>query len=245
MKKLISIAALFALFALTSSAWAIEQKSNLSRYARPATQKALASEQTERISYSIGMSLGQDFRMRDIQIDADQVAQGIADAMAGTQTRLTREEAMAALQELQEMAQAKQQATLQKAAADNLAAGETFLKTNAARPGVVTLDSGLQYEVLEPGKGRTPSVEDIVVVDYIGSFIDGSEFDSSYSRGEPATFSVGGIIPGWTEALLLMQEGAKWKLYIPAQLAYGEQGAPPVIQPNSTLIFEVTLKSIQ
>jgi FKBP-type peptidyl-prolyl cis-trans isomerase FklB len=245
MKNLIRITVLFALLALVGNAWAMEQKSDRSLYARPATKKNMTSSQTDRISYSIGMSLGQDFRMRDIEVNPEEVAQGLADAMAGNPTRLTREEAMAALQELQEMAMAKQQATLQAAAAENLAIGEAFLATNASRPGVVTLESGLQYEVLEAGNGRTPATDDVVLVDYVGSFIDGTEFDSSFSRGEPATLAVGSIIPGWTEALQLMQEGAKWKLYIPAELAYGEQGAPPVIQPNSTLIFEVTLKSIQ
>jgi len=246
MKKQLAVTvALLVLLAAAGSALAIEAMKDLSTYARPSTVKALSSVATDRISYAIGMSLGQDFSMREIEINAAQVAKGIEDAMSGGATRLTREEAMSALQELQEMALAKQAETTRKMAEKNLAEGQAFLAANGARPEVTTLDSGLQYEVLAAGNGRTPTADDMVVVDYVGSFIDGSEFDSSYSRGEPATFSVGGIIPGWTEALQLMQEGAKWKLYIPAQLAYGEQGAPPVIQPNTTLVFEVELKNIQ
>jgi FKBP-type peptidyl-prolyl cis-trans isomerase len=157
---------------------------------------------------------------------------------------LSEEEAIASLQKLQEMVVAQQQAALAKMAADNKAAGEAFLAENGKREGVVTTDTGLQYEVLTEGSGQKPQASDQVKVDYRGTFIDGTEFDSSYQRGEPASFSVTGIIPGWTEALVMMKEGAKWKLYVPSSLGYGEQGAPPVIEPNSTLIFEVELKEI-
>jgi FKBP-type peptidyl-prolyl cis-trans isomerase FklB len=127
----------------------------------------------------------------------------------------------------------------------NLAEGKAFLAGNAKKQGVKTLPSGLQYKVLSAGKGKTPKASDTVTVHYRGTLIDGSEFDSSVSRGQPATFKVDGVIPGWTEALQLMKESDKWQLFIPAALAYGERGAPPRIPPQSTLIFEVELISVQ
>lgn len=126
----------------------------------------------------------------------------------------------------------------------NQLAGEAFLKSNQKKPGIVTLPDGLQYKVLEKGKGNSPKSEDIVTVHYSGRLIDGTEFDSSYKRNQPATFPVAGVIPGWTEALKLMKVGSIWELYIPAKLAYGEQGAPPIIGPNATLIFKIHLIGI-
>lgn len=123
--------------------------------------------------------------------------------------------------------------------------GNAFLATNKAKPGVVTLSDGLQYKVITQGKGPKPSSQDIVVVDYTGTLIDGTEFDSSYKRGQPATFGVSGVIPGWVEALQLMNTGSTWMLYIPANLAYGDQGAPPLIGPNQTLVFKVHLIKIK
>lgn len=124
-------------------------------------------------------------------------------------------------------------------------AGEAFLSTNKAKPGVVTLPDGLQYKIITEGKGEKPTINDVVTVNYAGKLINGKEFDSSYKRGEPATFPVSGVIPGWTEALQLMPAGSTWELYIPASLAYGEQGAPPSIGPNETLIFKVQLISVK
>ncbi len=123
-------------------------------------------------------------------------------------------------------------------------AGELFLEKNKAKPGVITLPDGLQYKILKEGQGERPADTDMVTVNYVGTLIDGTEFDSSYKRGQPATFPVNGVIPGWTEALKLMKVGSTWKLYIPAALAYGEQGAPPAIGPNQTLIFKVQLLSV-
>ena len=125
------------------------------------------------------------------------------------------------------------------------ASGMAFLEANKTKPGVVTLPDGLQYKVITSGAGATPTDLDTVVVDYSGKLIDGTEFDSSYKRGQPATFPVAGVIPGWTEALKLMKAGATWEIYIPAKLAYGEQGAPPVIGPNQTLIFQVHLIEVK
>jgi FKBP-type peptidyl-prolyl cis-trans isomerase FklB len=127
----------------------------------------------------------------------------------------------------------------------NKAKGEAYLKENKKHPRVVTLPDGLQYIVITQGKGKQPKDQDIVSVDYVGTLIDGKEFDNSYKRGQPATFPVNGVIAGWTEALKLMKVGSKWKLFIPANLAYGEEGAPPVIGPNETLVFEVTLHEIK
>jgi len=233
--KMIAALAVFILVASTASA--VDRAS----YSRNKT--ALKSD-LDRASYSVGMSLGNDFKSRGIDINPDLLAMGMQDVIGGNETLLTQEEAIAALQKLQEMALARQQELLSQMAAKNLAEGEAFLAENGKREGVVTTASGLQYEVVAEGTGRSPKASDQVKVDYRGSFLNGTEFDSSYQRGEPASFSVEGIIPGWTEALLLMKEGAKWKLYIPAALGYGEQGAPPVIEPNSTLIFEVELKEV-
>ena len=231
-----NVAMLALIMLVATSSYAFDR----AKYSR---SSALKSD-LDRASYSIGMSLGQDFKSRDLKINPDILAMGIRDVLEGDSTLLNQEEAMAALQQLQAMAAAQQQELLAKMAARNKAEGDAFLAENGKREGVVTTASGLQYEILTEGAGKMPKAEDQVKVDYRGSFIDGSEFDSSYQRGEPASFSVQGIIPGWTEALLLMKEGAKWKLYVPASLAYGEQGAPPVIEPNSTLIFEVELKEI-
>jgi FKBP-type peptidyl-prolyl cis-trans isomerase FklB len=222
---------------VTSSAWA----SGWSKFTR---EGVVLDTDLDRASYSIGMSLGQDFKMREMQMNPDLIAMGIRDALEGNEPLLSQEQAVAALQKLQEIAVAKQQEALTRLASKNQADGVAFLAENGQREGVVTTASGLQYEILQEGSGKIPKASDSVSVDYLGTFIDGSEFDSSYKRGEPANFSVEGIIPGWTEALLLMKEGAKWRLYVPADLAYGEQGAPPVIGPNSTLIFEVELKEI-
>lgn len=124
-------------------------------------------------------------------------------------------------------------------------AGEAFLEANKKKEGVVTLPDGLQYKVITEGKGAKPTLNDVVTVHYAGTLVDGKEFDSSYKRGEPATFPVSGVIAGWTEALQLMPAGSTWELYIPANLAYGDQGAPPVIGPNETLIFKVQLISVK
>jgi FKBP-type peptidyl-prolyl cis-trans isomerase FklB len=130
-------------------------------------------------------------------------------------------------------------------AAQNKETGDTFLTENKKKPGIVTLPDGLQYRVLTPGTGEQPTINDTVTVNYVGTLINGTEFDSSYKRNEPASFPVSGVIPGWTEALQLMKAGSTWELYIPSQLAYGEQGSPPMIGPNQTLIFKVNLIDIK
>jgi FKBP-type peptidyl-prolyl cis-trans isomerase len=165
--------------------------------------------------------------------------------MAGTKTRLTEDEAKAILNEVQAKVKKQQQEKEQADAAKNKTAGTAFLAANQSKEGVVTLPSGLQYKILTAGTGAKPTATDSVVCNYRGALVDGTEFDSSYKRGKPATFGVSQVIKGWTEALQLMPVGSKWQLFIPADLAYGERGEPRGgIGPNSTLIFDVELMSI-
>lgn len=197
-----------------------------------------------RISYTIGLNIGKDFTSQDMDLDPDVLVMGIKDAMEGRDSKLTEEEMMAEIQAFQQDMQARQIAKVQELAAKNRAESEAFLAENATQEGVVVLDSGLQYKIIEPGDGASPTVDSMVTVHYRGTLVDGTEFDSSYSRNEPATFPVGGVIPGWTEALPLMKEGAKWQLVIPSDLAYGENGAGNVIGPNAALLFDVELISV-
>lgn len=198
----------------------------------------------ERLSYTIGMDIGQSLSGQDMPLDIEILIQGLRASYLGEETLLTSEEA---LDERQRYIQARQQQLNAQRAEDariNQEEGEAFLAANAEREGVVVTESGLQYRVLEPGSGAQPGPDDRVTVHYRGKLINGVEFDSSYARGEPASFPLGNVIPGWTEALQLMREGATYELYIPADLAYGEQGRPGPIGPNSTLIFEVELIEI-
>jgi FKBP-type peptidyl-prolyl cis-trans isomerase FklB len=173
------------------------------------------------------------------------VARGLKDALAGGKTLLTDDEAQATMVALQNDVRARQQGQMQQVAEKNKKDGEAFLAANAGKEGVVRLPSGLQYKILTPGTGPKPSATDSVVCNYRGTLIDGTEFDSSYKSGHPATFGVGRVIKGWTEALQLMPVGSKWQLFVPAQLAYGDRGAGADIGPNATLIFEVQLLSIE
>lgn len=193
----------------------------------------------EKVSYSLGVSVAKSVQSQGVsEINADAVAKAFADVFAGNELEISEEEAGKILQDyFTELAQ--------KAQAANVAAGSAFLAENAKREGVITTDSGLQYEVLEAGAGDAPKATDEVTVHYHGTLIDGSVFDSSVERGQPATFPVNGVIPGWVEALQLMSPGAKYKLFIPSELAYGERGAGQMIGPNSTLIFDVELLSIK
>jgi len=200
--------------------------------------------QKDKVSYGIGMSIGRDFEAQKLDIDPDVLAQGIKDVLAGKELLMTEEEVRETLMAFQEEMMVKQEEASAKAAEKNAAEGKAFLEENAKKEGVVTLPSGLQYKVVKEGTGKMPKEGDSVTVHYRGTLIDGTEFDSSYGRGEPVTFPVGGVIPGWVEALQLMKEGSKWELFIPASLAYGERGAPPLIGPNSTLVFEVELVSV-
>jgi FKBP-type peptidyl-prolyl cis-trans isomerase FklB len=205
---------------------------------------ALKSEK-EKLSYSIGMDIGGNLRRQTIEVDPDVLAKGFKDAYTGGKTLLTDEEARQAIQDFQKTLMEKRAETTRKLGEKNKAEGEKFLAENGKKEGVKTLPSGLQYKELAPGTGKTPTSTDTVTTHYRGTLVDGTEFDSSHKRGEPVTFPVSGVIPGWAEALQLMKEGAKWQLFIPPNLAYGDRGAGEVIGPNSTLIFEVELISIQ
>lgn len=199
---------------------------------------------TQRLSYGIAYGLGSRMLLDSVPMDMDAFSAGMSDALEGAEPRLTQEEIAAEMQAYQEQAMAKQQAAQAAAGEANLAASAAFLAENAARDGVVVTESGLQYEVISAGEGATPTSDDVVEVHYRGTLIDGTEFDSSYSRNQPATFGVTQVIPGWVEALQMMPVGSKWKLAIPADLAYGAGGAGATIGPNAALMFEVELLSI-
>jgi FKBP-type peptidyl-prolyl cis-trans isomerase FklB len=177
-------------------------------------------------------------------VDPAVVARGLRDALSGSKTAMTEDDMKTALQQLSTEIGAAQNAKAKEASGPNRKEGEAFLAANKSKDGVKTLPDGMQYKVLTEGKGPKPSASDTVTVNYRGTLINGTEFDSSYKRGQPASFPVGGVIKGWTEALQLMPVGSKWQLFIPADLAYGDRGAGGDIGPGETLIFEVELLSI-
>ena len=200
-----------------------------------AQNKPALKDQKDKASYSIGFDIGSTFKKQGMEVNPDVLLSGLKDALSGKEA-MTKEE-----REMQE----KQAAATKAAAEKNAADGEKFLAENKKKDGVKTTESGLQYKVITEGSGASPKATDTVVVNYKGSLLDGTEFDSSYKRKEPATFPVNRVIAGWTEALQLMKPGAKYELVIPAKLGYGERGAGRDIGPNSTLIFEVELLSIK
>ena len=207
-------------------------------------QKPQLQDETDRVNYSLGQQLGGDFKRQGVEIRPELVVKGIQDALSGAEPLMTTEEMNKTLLDVRKRVFTAQREERMKAAQDNLARGKAFLEENAKKEGVKTLPSGLQYKVIQEGSGATPGATDTVTVNYRGTLIDGTEFDSSYSRGKPATFRADRVIRGWTEALQMMKEGAKWELFIPPDLAYGERGAGGKIGPNSTLVFEVELVSV-
>jgi FKBP-type peptidyl-prolyl cis-trans isomerase FklB len=201
--------------------------------------------QKEKFSYALGMNIGANLHRQDVPVDPTILARGLKDALAGGKTALTEDEAKTVLTEVQSDMRKKQQEKMQAAGVENKKEGDEFLAANKTKAGVTTLPSGLQYKILQQGTGPKPAASDTVVCNYRGTLIKGTEFDSSYKRGQPATFAVNGVIKGWTEALQLMPVGSKWQLFLPADLAYGDRGAGADIGPGATLIFEVELLSIQ
>lgn len=195
----------------------------------------------ERLSYTIGMDIGQSLTGQDMPLDIDILIQGLRASYLGEETLLTQEEALAEREKFIQQRQQQLEEQRGEEARINREEGEAFLAANADKEGVTVTESGLQYRVITEGEGASPDADDRVTVHYRGKLINGVEFDSSYSRGEPATFGLNQVIPGWTEGLQLMQEGAKYEFFVPSDLAYGEQGRPGPIGPNSTLIFEVEL----
>jgi FKBP-type peptidyl-prolyl cis-trans isomerase len=198
----------------------------------------------ERSSYAIGRNVGASLKATNMTIDVPAFVAGLLDTLEGRKSLLTEEEMMAVMQEFSQKARDAEMAKREETAAKNLSEGKAFLEANKAKAGITTTASGLQYEVLTQGTGPTPKPTDRVSVNYRGTLIDGTQFDSSYDRGQPAQFQLDAVIPGWTEALQLMPVGSKYKIYVPAELAYGERGAGGQIGPNSALIFEVELLSI-
>lgn len=202
----------------------------------------MESKELDRISYALGLSMGNNFRSSGIEkINVKDFADGVAAVFSGEKPRMTYDEAKAEIQKFFTAMEERQRAAAEEIGKVNAAAGEEFLGKNGQRSEVKITTSGLQYEVLEEGTGIQPKATDRVMVHYTGKLIDGTVFDSSVERGEPATFGVTQVIPGWVEALQLMKEGAKWRLFIPSNLAYGPNGAGGVIGPNATLIFDVEL----
>lgn len=212
-------------------------------YADAGDKTALKNEK-DKVSYSIGTQIGNNFKNQSMDVDVDLLAKGIKDALTGGKLLMTEKEIKETITALQKDMMAKQAERMKVVAEKNRKEGEAFLADNKKKEGVKTTPSGLQYKVIKDGNGPTPKMADTVAVNYRGTLINGTEFDSSYKREEPATFPVNSVIPGWTEAMQMMKVGSKWHLFVPANLAYGEQGAGPQIGPNSTLIFEVELTAI-
>jgi len=214
--------------------------------AKPKSQSPLVLKtDKDKVSYALGMNLGANLKRDSIDIDTAILVRALKDTVAGGKTLLTESEARAALTQLQTQVRGKQMEKMKLAGEVNKKEGDSFLAANKTKDGIVTLPSGLEYKILTQGTGPKPAATDTVVCNYRGTLINGTEFDSSYKRGQPATFPVTGVIKGWTEALQLMPVGSKWQLFLPAELAYGERGPSPEIGPNSTLVFEVELLSIQ
>jgi FKBP-type peptidyl-prolyl cis-trans isomerase FklB len=210
-----------------------------------AAEKPDLKNENDRISYSVGYQVGGDFKRQEVALNPDLLVKGVQDAMSGAKPLMTQQEMNSTLVDLKKKIMTAQREGQKKAAEKNLAEGKKFLAENAKKEGVTTLPSGLQYKVIAKGTGASPKRTDNVTVHYKGTLIDGTEFDSSYKRGKPATFRVDGVIAGWTEGLQLMKPGAKWLLFVPSNLAYGERGAGSRIGPNSALVFEVELISVE
>lgn len=208
-------------------------------------EKGGPKNQKDRVSYVIGMDIGTNLKKQSIEVNPDLLFKGIKDGLSGSKPAMSEQEIKETIAAFQKEMQAKQEEIARKMGEKNKREGEAFLAENKKKEGIITLPSGLQYKVLKKGSGQKPKLTDTVTTHYKGTLIDGTEFDSSYRRNQPVSFPVNGVIAGWTEALQLMEEGAKWQLFIPPQLAYGEKGAGPRIGPNATLIFEVELISIQ
>jgi FKBP-type peptidyl-prolyl cis-trans isomerase FklB len=195
----------------------------------------------DKASYGIGLNIGANLKHQNVDLNSDALMAGLKDGLSGEKPKLSEQEAREAMMSLQKDMEQKQQVAGQK----NKEEGDKFLAANKTKPGVKTTASGLQYKVEKEGTGASPKPNDMVTVNYRGTLIDGTEFDSSYKRGQPATFGVSQVIKGWTEALQLMKPGAKYQLFIPSGLAYGDRGAGRDIGPDSTLIFDVELLNVK
>jgi FKBP-type peptidyl-prolyl cis-trans isomerase FklB len=209
-----------------------------------AQEKPSLKTDKEKLSYSLGFDYGSRFPKQSVEVDTKAFAVGFGDALAGGKPVMGEEEFRKVLVDFQQQMRAKMAAAVQQAGEDNKKKGAAFLAENKKQKGVVTLPSGLQYKVIKEGKGAKPKATDTVSVNYRGTLIDGTEFDSSYKRNQPATFPLSGVIKCWTEGVQLMKPGGKAKLICPSDIAYGERGAPPNIKPGATLVFEVELLEV-
>jgi FKBP-type peptidyl-prolyl cis-trans isomerase FklB len=240
--KLAFVSVLVVSLSLTS---AIAQEKGDKKGSGKPSDDAAPKTTIEKVSYGIGLNIGKNFKKDGLDVDLDLLLKGLKDAMAGSKPLLTDAEIREAMTAIQKELQTKQADRAKDAGGKNKKEGDAFLAENKKKEGVKTTKSGLQYKVVKAGTGKSPKASDTVVTHYRGTLIDGTVFDSSYDRGEPATFPVGKVIKGWTEALQLMTVGAKWQLFIPSELAYGEDGAGDDIGPNSVLIFEIELVAIK
>jgi FKBP-type peptidyl-prolyl cis-trans isomerase FklB len=229
MRSRIFLSALVIILAMVTSAFGEDELKN----------------KEDKLSYALGLNIGNSFKQQSIEIKPDIFLKGIKDAFAGGKQLLSDDEVRETMVALNKELSEKKAETMKKLAEKNKEDAVTFFAENKKKEGVKTLASGLQFKIITEGKGKNPKATDTVTVNYRGTLIDGKEFDSSYRRGEPATFPVNGVISGWTEALQLMKTGAKWQLFIPSNLAYGEKGAGNLIGPNAALIFEVELISVK
>ena len=210
-----------------------------------AQKKSELKTQKDKVSYIIGTDIGTNLKKQAIDISPELLLKGIKDALAGSKYLMTTEEITECMTSYRQEMMGKQAEKMAKVGEANKKAGEAFLEANKKKDSIKVLPSGMQYKVIVEGTGKMPTANDTVTTNYRGTLIDGTEFDNSYKRGEPATFGVKGVIAGWTEALQMMKAGSKWQLFIPPQLAYGDRGAGQVIGPNATLIFEVELISVK
>jgi FKBP-type peptidyl-prolyl cis-trans isomerase FklB len=208
------------------------------------TAAALVTDK-DKLSYSIGADLGKNFKTQGIDVDPSMLAKGMQDGMNGTQLVLTEQQMKDVLNKFQKDLMTKRTSEFNKKAEENKVKGEAFLKENKTKAGVVTLPSGLQYKIVDAGKGAKPGKADTVTVEYTGRLIDGTVFDSTEKTGKPATFQVSQVIPGWTEALQLMPAGSTWEIYVPSALAYGPRSVGGPIGPNETLVFKIHLISVK
>lgn len=208
-------------------------------------QDASLKTQKDKVSYLLGAQIGNDFKAQQMDVDPDIFSRGLKDALAGKKPPLSEQEIRDTMMAFQKEIQAKVAVQTQKLAEQNKKEGDAFLAENKKKEGVRTTPSGLQYKVVRQGTGKMPKPTSTVVVNYRGTLLDGREFDSSYKRGEPFTTAVNGVVKGWQEVLPLMKEGAKYQIFVPSQLAYGERGAGREIGPNAVLIFEIELLSIK